>query len=197
MAASKISPQERLVRKRTAARLRQQRCRARKRQAMMERAAKSSSTAKEYTPNSPSKPKPSLPPRKLWKSRIGSFNPQSDYWSDDSAVRSRASSFDSISSTSTFDSHSTTTEDLRYNYSSSRSPSPSSVDSRMVPSPVRFDRRLEEETAIDAMLSLKSSRRLRRPVPVPALPRAPIVYANCWNPMVFQSRPRLYVPYAA
>lgn len=203
MAASKLSPQERLMRKRNAARLRQQRCRARKRHAMMERANRALAAVPKTPPptmrESPkSPPKVNLPPRKLWKSRIGTFNPQSDYLNDESitirprvisfdnsdSVRSRASSFDSLSCSSTVD----TTEDRQVNNASPAS----SVD---YPSPVNFVRELpnKEEDAINAMLSLKSSSpKLCRPVP--KVIRAPVVYANCWNPMVYQSRPRLYLP---
>lgn len=218
MAASKLSPQERLMRKRSAARLRQQRCRARKRQAMMERAAKTKTAPRtvDTVPQTPppptlkeapkSPPRVSLPPRKLWleKSRIGAFNPQSEYWSDDfsssstislrprtisfdyESPRSRAGSFDSLSTSSTFDSH--TTEQDR------QSPT-HSVDA---PSSVIFVPHLpnKEETAVDAMLALKtSSQKLCRPKPTVARPRPPVVYANCWNPMVYHSRPRLYLPH--
>lgn len=197
MATSKLSPQERLMRKRNAARLRQQRCRARKRQALMERATLQRTVTATPPPTEAPKSPPSLPPRKLWKSRLGSLNPHADYWSDDSDkqqhihartvsfdsenARSRASSFDSLSSSSTFEST-----------NSPRAASPSSANTATSYSPVHFVHKLpnKEETAIDAMLSLqKSCKKLHRPVPT--IIRAPVIFTNCWNPMVVQSRPRL------
>ena len=199
MATSKLSLQERLTRKRNAARLRQQRCRARKRQALVERAAlrrtvTSTPPPTEAAPKSP----PRLPPRKLWKSRIGSLNPHADYWSDDCGKhihartvsfdsdndRSRAGSFDSIYPSNTFESPKSS--------NATRMTSPSSVNTAASCSPVHFVHKLpnKEETAIDAMLSLqKSCTKLYRPIPT--IIRAPAIHGNCWNPMLFQARPRL------
>jgi hypothetical protein len=163
MAESKLSPKERLVRKRRAARLRQQRCRERKRMTLTENGTKNNVSSKE--PYKPSL-KSSLPPRKLWKARLlASFQSRTEYWSDSSSLRSdvgRSNSFDTVSTTASFDSQHT-------GYSSSRNSSPS-MDSRMYPSPNHFEHRFQpppnkEEAAIDAMLALKSQAPHRPPTP--------------------------------
>lgn len=194
MTAPKLSPTERLFRKRTAARLRQQRCRERKR---MDNSTKHKIFSKE-----PSKPslKSSLPPRKLWKARIlASFQPRNECWSDSSSLRSdvgRSSSFDTVSTTASCDSQ-------HYEYSSSPNSSPS-MGSKMPPLPIHFDYRFptlpnKEETAIDAMLALKS-----KPPPCPPTRLSPFAvwdhYGTLAHHFPFHPRPMQggyhAVPYA-
>lgn len=205
MAASKLSPQERLNRKRNAARLRQQRCRARKRQALVARRAttvRPTSPAPKTPPpmEAPtSPPKSSLPPRKLWKNRaMGPLIPKLEFTSssDDSfqlpQLRPRTVSFDvdsiSRSQASSFDSFSSSDE----SDCDRHSPIPSSIK---LPN--------KEEAAVAAMLSLKTVSKTQEIFrPVPKIIRAPVVYPNRWNPMVFQSRrprimPMIYTNYMA
>lgn len=176
MAASKLSPQERLLRKRNAARLRQQRCRERKRMTSMEKAS-----GNKMVSNESSQPslKASLPPRKLWKARLAESKPHTEYWSDNSSLRSdigRSISFDTVSTTCTsFDSH---CEDRQYYYCSSRNSSPSMNHPGTTPSYVIFEQRFspipnKEEAAIDAMMALKSEPRHYPPTP-------PMSFAH-WN----------------
>ena len=168
MAASKLSPQDRLIRKRNAARLRQQRCRERKPMTSLKKASSTLMTSKK--PLNPSV-KASLPPRKLWKARLAEFKPHTEYSSDSSSVRSgigRASSFDTVSSTcASFDSY---CEDQQYYYCSSRNSSPVMDHPGIAFSYVNFEQRFplmpnKEEAAIDAMMALKSEPRHYPPTP--------------------------------
>ncbi len=171
MAASKLSPQERLNRKRNAARLRQQRCRARKRQALVElwknRAMGPLIPKLEFTSSSDD------------SFQLPQLRPRTVSFDVDSISRSQASSFDSFSSSDESD-------------CDRHSPIPSSIK---LPN--------KEEAAVAAMLSLKTvSKRQEIFRPVPKIIRAPVVYPNRWNPMVFQSRrprimPMIYTNYMA
>lgn len=196
MAASKLSPQERLNRKRNAARLRQQRCRARKRQSVVaRRAAAVRPTPAPKTPppmEAPtSPPKSSLPPRKLWKNRdMGPFVPKLDF-----TISSDADSIHLRPRTVSFDSESISRSQA-CSFESLSSSDESDCDRHSpVPAPIKFNRKLPngEEAAVAAMLSLKTVPE-RQAIfrPVPTIIRAPVVYPNRWNPMVFQARrPRI------